>query len=169
MLQERTCFALIILLALLTAAESFARRQETSQSARVDLFVQQAPLIVGASCKEGVVLVALHTADSDEPLLYYDGFAEDLPVNDDETMLKDLPKDFGGPFRIQKVDEFGTCLVSTGWRADCERLTRACRSLATSEDSTFGTVENRQVFGHYLALELSIALAEQSVIDVSYH
>jgi hypothetical protein len=138
-----------------------------------DTFVLAAPLIVAAVCQDGVVVLAAHTTADDEPLLYHsypDGDSNSSNETTASSPFQDLPSTFGGPFRIQPIDAFGTTLVCTGWRADCERLITRCRALATTEMSQFGAPSQRSIYGRYLATELSFYMAQCALSErVSMH
>lgn len=133
----------------------------------VDRFVRAAPLIVGVKCSDGVLLLAAHTFDDDEPLLYFypsgsdddgnhDGDRDSGSISRDDSTtpsassptssparggssFRKLPSHYAGPFRIQVIDP-SSCLAmaSTGWRADCDDLVRAARMLAAHELSRYG-------------------------------
>ena len=136
-----------------------------------DTFVQAAPLMVAAVCRDGVVILAAHTSADDEPLLYHcyssEEQEEDIASskNESSSLFQDLPRKYGGPFRIQPVDAFGTALVCTGWRADCEHLISRCRTLATTEVNRFGKPSSNHMYGRYLATELSFHMAQYAVSE----
>ena len=146
-----------------------------------DPFVSAAPLIVAAVCSDGVVLVAVHTAFANEPLLLYDEkddtvisttFGDDneksnqtTTTTTSSTTLRDLPKGYRGPFRIHSVDGFGTGLVCCGWRADSNMLTQFCRSVASEEFDTFGAPRPNIDHGNYLASEVSLWMANCAVSE----
>lgn len=121
------------------------------QGTEPDPFVHAAPLVVAAACADGVVVVAAHTPDAEEPLLYYrpkpgGGEGEDEEEEDPFLYFDDLPSDYGGPFRIHVLDHRRRddaasrtlVLVCTGWRADCETLASLGRALSIAETSRYG-------------------------------
>lgn len=143
-------------------------------------FVMAAPLVVAAVCKDGVAIVATHTASSKEPLLMDETFIENAVENftaEDSFMSNssestqnaplplDLPLSFRGPFRIQTIDGFGTTLACAGWRTDGEMLASKCRSLAASELDRFGEPTNGFEYGRFLAEEASSWMAQCAVSD----
>jgi hypothetical protein len=144
-----------------------------------DPFVMAAPLVVAAVCKDGVAIVATHTASSEEPLLMDDTIVEDsvenVTVEDSATsnandstqapLPLDLPLSFRGPFRIQTIDGFGTTLAFAGWRTDGETLASRCRSLASSELDRFGEPTNGVEYGRFLAEEASSWMARCAVSE----
>jgi len=128
-----------------------------------DKFVLAAPLMVAAVCRDGIVIAAAHTSLDDEPLLYH-CFSEGQQQKIDH-LFQDLPTNYGGPFRIQPIDAYGTTLVCTGWRADCENLVSRCRGLATIEINRFGKPSSDHMYGRYLAIELSFYMAQCAVSE----
>jgi 20S proteasome alpha/beta subunit len=145
---------------------SFASSSATSVEAEAsrmrgvgpDRFVSAAPLIVGAACADGVVLVAVHTAFSEEPLL----LDEEKSSSDDK--FQDLPREYRGPFRIYSIDNFGTSLACVGWRADGQILAKYCRRLAKAEMALFGAPRQQQSqYGNYLASETSSWMARTAL------
>ena len=127
-----------------------------------DKFVDASPLAVAAACRDGVAILALHTAPSHEPLLMQgklgsinsdtnvDQCAEegDIAPNDDNTAFEatadnsqshplDLPGSYRGPFRIDIIDGLGTALICAGWRTDCTSLAEKCRSVASEDAALF--------------------------------
>jgi hypothetical protein len=144
--------------------------------------VASAPLIVAAVCKDGVAIVATHTAPLSEPLLMDEANinhdedenneeTNDKDSNDDDEsssskttkLPRDIPLSFRGPFRIQSVDGFGTTLSCAGWRTDGEQLASAFRSLATLEADRFGAPIHALEYGHFLAQEASTWMAHCAV------
>ena len=146
-----------------------------------DPFVAASPLIVAAVCSDGVAMVATHTVSSKENLLrdYRSDENRANDINDDDpekergdgkpttaaSGLKDIPRDHGGPYRIQKIDRCGTHLLSAGWRADCDLLTAKVRSIASRETSIFGPPKWGLPFGRHLAQETSLWMAQCAVSD----
>jgi hypothetical protein len=144
-----------------------------------DPFVMAAPLVVAAVCKDGVAIVATHTASSKEPLLMDETIVENSLENvtaedsatsnsSDSTQAPlplDLPLSFRGPFRIQTIDGFGTTLAFAGWRTDGEMLASRCRSLAASELDRFGEPTNGVEYGRFLAEEASSWMARCAVSE----
>lgn len=118
-----------------------------------DPFVQAAPLIVAAVCKDGIVVLAAHSSDEDEPLLYGETTSSD-------TEFQDLPEGYKGPFRINALDTSGTVLVCAGWRADCEALVARGRGLAQAERRLFGPSASPLATGTILSKDLSLYLAQ---------
>jgi hypothetical protein len=131
-----------------------------------DPFVNAAPLVVAVHCRNGVALVALHHPVADPLLFFDDnddagdveeddsGSEEKVDNEDsisrDETapttessrngapwkFLCDLPRWYGGPFRIHNLDQSGrtaVAMMSTGWRADTERWIEYARLILGNE------------------------------------
>ena len=147
---------------MMVSLSTFAMKPDLSGMKR-DTYVQAAPLIVVATCRDGVAIIAAHTMSDQEPLLYY-SYEENVDDDDDceegETakanddndnlegktsvdsgvnLFKNLPEGYGGPFRIQHVDaSTGATLLCAGWRADCEALVRRCRAVVANEDRQLG-------------------------------
>lgn len=148
-----------------------------------DKFVASAPLIVAAVCKDGVAIVATHTAPLSEPLLMDEANSNqdenenenneatnDNDSTDDDSsssrttnLPRDIPLSFRGPFRIQSVDGLGTTCSCAGWRTDGEQLASAFRSLATLEADRFGAPIHAIEYGHFLAEEASTWMAHCAV------
>ena len=78
---------------------------------------------------------------------------------------KELQRDHGGPFRIRKIDRFGTHLLTAGWRADCDVLTAKLRSISSKEIAVFGPPKWGLFYGRYLAQEISLWMAQCAVTD----
>ena len=129
-----------------------------------DPFVQAAPLVVAARCRDGgVCLVAAHSPEEEDPLLYYDGEGDEK-MDDAGSRFLDLPRRYGGPFRIQAIG-FGCVMAPIGWRADCHELVDASIELSSEEIKKFGPGD---MHGVYLSDALSIYLAQcQSSESVS--
>jgi hypothetical protein len=137
-----------------------------------DPFVLAAPLVVAAVCRDGVAIVATHTASSKEPLLMDEAVienpVENVTVEDSATsnsLPLDMPLSFRGPFRIQTIDGFGTTLAFAGWRTDGETLASRCRLLASSELDRFGEPTNGVEYGRFLAEEASSWMARCAVSE----
>jgi hypothetical protein len=127
-----------------------------------DPFVAASPLIVAATCSDGVVLVAVHTTFSKEPLLLDHSEVNQTAIN---GTLRDLPSGYRGPFRIYSVDGFGTGMVCAGWRADGQVLAEYCRSVASDEVAVFGTPQTSATYGQYLSSEASLWMAQCAVSE----
>jgi hypothetical protein len=149
-------------------------------------FVSAAPLIVAAVCRDGVAVVAAHTSTEDEPLLYHSTLQDhttnintiDESENKDSDLIdehsvqargnvnvKDLPLDYGGPFRIHPIDSFGTTLVGAGWRADCEILASRCRSIAASQLASMGPPAQGSLYGRLVSTDLSMYMSQCAVSE----
>ena len=100
-----------------------------SSTAARDKFVEASPLIVAVACRNGVALLAAHTADV--PLLYNDD-DDNKESEDKETAIssffRDLPMSFAGPFRLQIIRR-AAAMLTAGWRSDAARLLDAARSM----------------------------------------
>lgn len=101
-----------------------------------DMLVSASPLIVAATCKDGVALIATY-ADTD---------------CDDENWQEN----YKGTTRIQQLDNHGSTLVAAGWRTDCDWLASLCRTVAAEEHALFGPSEA----DHMLPQEVSLSMAE---------
>jgi len=126
-----------------------------------DPFVEASPLVVGVVCRDGVLLVALHSVFSernDESFLLFqaaregdddddDGDTDDSndDDNDDNDDSNDDDNDSNddndrGPFRIHAMDASGeAAMVCSGWRTDGRVLTDHLRSFDRSENRVFGS------------------------------
>jgi 20S proteasome alpha/beta subunit len=138
-----------------------------------DPFVAAAPLVVAAVCSDGVVLAALHTIFSNEPLLLVGDDDEDDDADHNTTLsmnatrIRDLPKGYRGSFRIHSIDGFGTGLICAGWRADARILADVCRSLAGEELDVYGTppLAGGEQYGEMLASQAAVWMAEYASSD----
>lgn len=145
-----------------------------------------------------LLVAAHVNVDDEEPLLYYRNEDKmEPPVNLKEASSKletdllksknnssdpqpsssestsscaflDLPENFQGPFRIHSIDTFGRCIVSAGWRADCDSVVHHIRRIADQERMVYGShdPQDESVVGSttkYLATELSTHLAKCAV------
>lgn len=88
-----------------------------------DRFVTSAPLALAAKCKDGTLLLALHTHSSTEPLLL-------SPPRITNRRYRFLPASNRGPFRITRIDEIGSHMLCAGWRTDNDRLMDRGRKLS---------------------------------------
>lgn len=160
-------------LAIIESVSSAATMSSDTAVLRPDPFVEAAPLIVAVACRNGAVIIAAHTLGTDEPLIYDSWLPEDSEdkgcderVESTSCAFRNLPADYKGPFRIHSVDRYGSALVSSGWRADCEVLVEKCRSLCQIELNRFGPPS--QLDGNYanmIATDLSCYLAQCAVSE----
>jgi hypothetical protein len=153
-----------------------------------DLFIAVAPLIVGVVCKDGVLLIALHTAFStdtddknDESFLLFKQQLQQqqqqqqqiqseerqdstIPI---ERQQKDLPRTYRGPFRIYPIDTTNgqIALTCAGWRTDGFYLKQYLQSVDKKERQVFGSLLDVDEHGSYLACQASQFLAEICVQD----
>ena len=134
------------------------------ERSKPDRFVQAAPLIVAAVCRDGVAVIAAHTSDEDEPLLYYQPDSSTSKPNDIKPFL-DLPENFAGPFRIQPIDAYGTTMLTCGWRADCDALVRRAVAMAAAEKRRYGEMGMSASYAKFLSSEISLYLAQCAVSD----
>ena len=143
-----------------------------------DPFVAAAPLIVAAVCNDGIAIVATHAAFSSEPLILDDGVSRES--NETTTMNtvannsnatsgsfpQDLPRSYRGPFRINCIDGFGTCLICAGWRADGEVMVNYCRAVASEELAIYGKPSFHNCeYGNFIASEASLFMAQCAVSE----
>ena len=149
-----------------SSTDSGSSLEKSIGSWKRDPFVHEAPLILAASCQDGVVVLAAHTRDDQEPLLYK-ALDQQGDAKDDGSFT-DLPRNYQGPFRINTVDQYGTVLVSTGWRADCDAFLRNAKALAQKESMQFGPPPSTALssgYGDLLARRLSLYLAQCAVSE----
>jgi hypothetical protein len=162
------------------SSSSSAATDRSKHGIRPDPFVEAAPLVLAACCRDGAVILAAHTVGVDEPLVYWKPetvTASITATTSATTTTEDQPQQqvtnlpnpgYKGPLRINSIDRFGTALVCSGWRADCQVLVEKCRSLATAEVMKFGE-PSRMEYGNMLASDLSLHLAQCAVSErVSY-
>ena len=166
---HRTAIAVFLFLLLLQLVDASSirrpgtsRKQNTASSrpdtasslpahCRPNRFAALSPPAVAAVCRDGVVLVAVHSGPALEPLLVpaaRAGSEEQSEATSEEdagddsgtkaSALEDLPATYRGPFRVSPIDGHGTTLLSVGWRADCAAQAAKCRSLAAEEAATYG-------------------------------
>lgn len=157
-----------------------------------DPFVTAAPLIMALACYDGsVALVAVHSQggkEEEEPFMY-DGLSRCkkngplLQISTEEgtnfthtnldsisqsPLLCDLPRDFGGPYRIHSLVLGQVALLSTGWRADCDTLLDQAQSLVQEEQARLGiALRPDGSHGRFLAQQLSLYLAKRAASEVS--
>jgi 20S proteasome alpha/beta subunit len=134
-----TAMRLTVLLSFLTLAQGNGKNPVGTKP---DPWVSAAPLIVGAVCRDGVALVAVHSKTDDD--------------NDDENWLEN----YRDSVRIHPIDSEGTALLCAGWRTDAEWLSQKCRSISRTEIQTFGTPSS-----HLLAEEASLWMAQCASSD----
>jgi 20S proteasome alpha/beta subunit len=148
-----------------------------------DLFIAVAPLIVGVVCKDGVLLIALHTAFStdtddknDESFLLFKQQQQQQQIQSEERQnstipigrqQKDLPRSYRGPFRIYPIDTTNgqIALTCAGWRTDGYYLKQYLQSVDKKERQVFGSLLDVDEHGSYLACQASQFLAEICVQD----
>eukprot|EP00586_Coscinodiscus_wailesii_P011380 CAMPEP_0172505294 /NCGR_PEP_ID=MMETSP1066-20121228/185257_1 /TAXON_ID=671091 /ORGANISM="Coscinodiscus wailesii, Strain CCMP2513" /LENGTH=172 /DNA_ID=CAMNT_0013281853 /DNA_START=90 /DNA_END=604 /DNA_ORIENTATION=+ len=150
----------------LTSASAASKASHKLKGNTPDKFVSSSPLSVAAVCSDGIALLAIHTAVSQEPLLVDDdddtlppghpprNETQPTPTNattttrnatnssndttTTTTTLRDLPKSHRGPTRIELIDGGGTSLLTAGWAADGATLLRQCRSIAAARAARYG-------------------------------
>lgn len=146
--------------AILSAAQSQSSRNKQNLGAAgctltKDVFVRASPLSLAAVCSDGIILVAFHTAAAMEPLLI-DAEEQTNCINESDSTntvtenlseddlskhlscFRGLPTTGSAPHRIQQLDDNGTCLLCSGWRADGEALANKCRSLLRRDFTKYG-------------------------------
>jgi 20S proteasome alpha/beta subunit len=127
------------------------------QATTRDPFVEASPLVVGVICRDGVLLLALHSIfsesnDESSLLLVRQECKPSTPDNSDNGKSEDklspppllenmdLPESYRGPFRIHALDDSGsTAMVCAGWRTDCGVLADHLCSIDQSETFVFGS------------------------------
>ncbi|OEU16648.1 hypothetical protein FRACYDRAFT_239246 [Fragilariopsis cylindrus CCMP1102] len=122
-----------------------------------DPFVLVSPLVIGVVCRDGVLLIALHSVFSTE-----NGRVV--------VSQKDLPRSYRGPFRIYPLDSSGTtAMVCAGWRTDCQFLANSIRSIDKKEHHVFGnpaiSSSNGIEYGSYLACKASLLMAKLCISE----
>ena len=132
-----------------------------------DRWVLAAPLTVGIVCQDGVLIMAFHSNladDNEESFLLYNDF--DNSHDDDfadamDAAAIDLPKSYGGPFRIYPISE-SVAMTCTGWRIDGQVLAEMVQATHQSEKQMFGMspAESRMEHSSYLASHASHLMAE---------
>ena len=143
-----------------------------------DPFVAASPLVVGVVCRDGVLLVALHSifsTDNHESSLFRKSYAENNHIEHTENRTnlkasafqKDLPRSYRGPFRIYPLDASGTmAMVCAGWRTDCQILANHIRSIDKKEQLVFGNPISKALdCGSFLACQASLILAKFCVSE----
>mmetsp|Transcript_15682 Transcript_15682/g.36104 ORF Transcript_15682/g.36104 Transcript_15682/m.36104 type:complete len:293 (-) Transcript_15682:2862-3740(-) len=143
-----------------------------------DPFVQSSPLIVGVVCRDGVLLVALHSifsTENEESPLLRESFSDETDTDHPHSQSnvhssifpKDLPRRYRGPFRIHSVDSSGTlAMVCAGWRTDCQNLVNHVRSIDRREELEFGDKASMALeYGSFLASRASLLLAKICVSE----
>lgn len=120
--------------------------------AKPDPWVSAAPLILGAVCRNGIALVAIH------PKVEEDGTRKesDISMEDDENWIEK----YRDVLRIHPIDSEGSALLCAGWRTDAEWLSQKCRSMVRDEVQTFGTPSS-----HLLADDVSLWMAQCAASD----
>ena len=143
-----------------------------------DPFIECSPLVVGVVCRDGVLLVALHSIFSTENVessLLRESFTDENNADDPENrpeindlaFQKDLPRRYRGPFRIHPLDSSGTsAMVCAGWRTDCQNLVNHIRSIDRREQVEFGDDVSRALeYGSFLASRASLLMANFCVSE----
>ena len=143
-----------------------------------DPFVLVSPLIIGIVCKDGVLLIALHSVFStengsrNESTLLLKSYEDNDDDEDDDNSIsqKDLPRSYRGPFRIYPLDSSGTtAMVCAGWRTDCQYLANSIRSIDKKEHLVFGnpaiSSSNGIEYGSYLACKASLLMAKLCISE----
>jgi len=136
-----------------------SKLEATLLGRHADPLVSVAPLVIGTTCQDGCVLLAVHTMFAQEPLLL-----DDISSSEEDEGLQGLPREYRGPFRVFPVDSHGTSIACAGWRADGQTLVDYCKHLAKKEVAIYGTRSQVDVqYGNYLATEASLWLARSAV------
>jgi len=167
------CFLLSCIQIKNITSSSSSPKKQTSLH-QPDRWVSASPLAITALCKDGFAFLAAHTAVAQEPLLLpqcdekdeknFSQISEKVEKDSHEAEKEQkmryasLPPSFCGPFRIERLDGEGSCLVSAGWRTDCSLLAEKCRSLIASEVSLYG--EGVKDHGRVLAESTALWMAQ---------
>jgi 20S proteasome alpha/beta subunit len=174
-LRVTTMRLIIAFLLWATATTNGAKLSDTSVSLdlcgiKPDPYVEAAPLVVAASCRDGVVLLAIHTPDNNDVWVDETGDCDSNNCNSssnssnaDNASIQDLAQSHRGPLRIHALDGFGSALVCAGWRTDGDALAAKCRLVAADELDRFGEPTN----GRVLAYEASFYMAQCAALDTS--
>ena len=132
------CIVLLIGLALAQGSVSSSNGSSNTKpvlsGSKPDPWVEAAPLILGAVCRNGVALLAIHPTQAlqnDENKTN----EENGRNNHDEDDWTDTYRDTA---RIHQIDSQGTALLCSGWRTDGEWLAETCRSISRDEVRSFG-------------------------------
>lgn len=142
-----------------------SKLEATLLGRHADPLVSVAPLVIGTTCQDGCVLLAVHTMFAQEPLLL-----DDTSSSEEDEGLQGLPREYRGPFRVFSVDSHGTSIACAGWRADGQTLVDYCKHLAKKEVAIYGTRSQVDVqYGNYLATEASLWLARSAVSGKVHH
>eukprot|EP00593_Proboscia_inermis_P002644 CAMPEP_0171297408 /NCGR_PEP_ID=MMETSP0816-20121228/6158_1 /TAXON_ID=420281 /ORGANISM="Proboscia inermis, Strain CCAP1064/1" /LENGTH=295 /DNA_ID=CAMNT_0011771663 /DNA_START=65 /DNA_END=952 /DNA_ORIENTATION=- len=107
----------------------------------LDKFVTASPLIIGACCSDGVILIAVHTSTASEPLLLSNSC--NTPGSLDGSQFQTVHPSDRGPFRIERITEGAdtrevTCLLSAGWKSHCRSFSDKVRDLVRNDAALFG-------------------------------
>ena len=144
-----------------------------------DPFVEASPLVVGVVCRDGVLLLAVHSIFSEasnedewslmvrESDLNDDGVAvaEEDSVGSREAVSHgdiDLPRGYRGPFRIHALGADAGALVCAGFRTDGTILADRLRSFAQTDERVFGIGATD---GGAMADRAAAVLAKQAVSE----
>ena len=137
--------------------------------AGINPLVLSSPVVTAAVCRDGIVLCAIHSPGMALLTHEEEDGDDDKDATDDKeetaaTVLKDLPVDFSGPFRIQSLDLQGTTLLTAGWRADASYFTTKAQGIVSDEREMVGTTA-----AAVLACQFSLLLATAAAMsgDVS--
>ena len=135
--------------------------------------VVSSPVVAAAVCRDGIVLLACHHKILASPQQQQqqpsevndDSRDDDVDDSSSQNLFRDLPVEFGGPFRIQSLDLQGTALMTAGWRPHAHYFIAKAQELYKDENETVGS----DVSIALLASQLSLLLATTAVgSDVSH-
>lgn len=142
----------------------------------IEPFVITSPLVLGAVCKDGVLLIAA-PADNGERnesvLLQKSWTCDDHDVDDTEVSKLHVPRCYNGPFRICLLDSYcsnSSAMVCCGWREDSRYLVKRIRSICKKEWLVFGCADTDNSgssleYGSYLSSEVSSILSKLYVSE----
>lgn len=135
------CIVLLICLAFAHGSASSSNRGSDTKpvlsGSKPDPWVEAAPLILGAVCRNGVALVAIHPtpASQNEKNTTNEEIGDNGNNHDHDD---DWTKTYRDTARIYQIDSQGTALLCSGWRTDGEWLAETCRSISRDEVRSFG-------------------------------
>lgn len=101
-----------------------------------DSFVAESSISIAAICSDGVIMVTLHDTKSELLLHPRKIFSHR------KQMFQDLPESSRVSLRIEAIDSYGSAMVTSGWKTDCNMLAATVREFASMHNEKFNFQES---------------------------
>jgi hypothetical protein len=148
------CFILIFIFVFILVSSEASKPSSTNSLK--NKYIQSSPPCIGAVCKDGIALLAIHTNIESEqrrhPQQEHQEKQQQLEEEiegecEQKASLLDVPLSSRNPLRIERLDHRGSALLTCGWRADGMILANLGRDLCRDELIRYGPRKVKLVDG----------------------